>query len=228
MTGVQTCALPICLPAWLAFDGVSLISGTPASGNVGTTGTISITASNGNVPDAIQTFNIVVSLPVAPSITSVAPTTATVGTLFSYTITTTGNPDPTVAVSGLPSWLSFNNGTKTVSGTPSAGNAGMTGTIMVTSSNGVSPDATETFTIDVYMAPLFTSTFPTTAIVGTAYSYTITVTGNPVPSLSVTDLPSWLTFDGVDLISGTPTAGDVGTTGAITVTASNEIGRAHV
>ena len=162
------------LPAWLAFDGVDTISGTPSAGDVGTTGMITVTASNVTASDAVQTFSIVVALPVAPAITSIAPTTATVGTLYSYTITTTGNPAPIVSVSGLPSWLSYNNGTKTVSGTPAADNAGMTGTITVTSSNGVIPNATQTFTIEVYMAPAITSTAPTTAMIGTLYSYMIT------------------------------------------------------
>ncbi|MFH1378513.1 MAG: putative Ig domain-containing protein [Planctomycetota bacterium] len=212
------------LPGWLLFDGIDLISGTPVAGDIGTTGTITVTATNGTAPDAIQTFNVVVALPVAPAITSVAPTTATVGTLYSYTVTTTGNPAPTVSVSGLPSWLSYNNGTQTVSGTPAAGNAGMTGTITVTSSNGVLPEATQTFTIDVYIAPTITSTATTTAGVGRLYSYSITATGNPVPSLSVTGLPSWLSYNsGTQTISGTPAAGDIGTTGTITVSASNGI-----
>src|SRR5690606_31468938 len=60
-----------------------------------------------------------------------------------------GWPAPTVTVSGLPSWLSFDSATATLSGTPSLIHAGTTGTITVRAANGISPDATETFTIDV-------------------------------------------------------------------------------
>ena len=73
------------------------------------------------------------------------------------------------------------------------------------------------------IAPTISSTAPATAVVGMAYSYSITATGNPSPSLSVSGLPGWLLFDGINLISGTPASGDVGTTGTITVTASNGI-----
>jgi hypothetical protein len=73
------------------------------------------------------------------------------------------------------------------------------------------------------MAPEFTSTPPTEAGVGVTYSYTIEASGYPAPTFGVTGLPTWLTFDGTDAISGTPTAGDVGVTGTITVTAANGV-----
>ena len=48
-----------------------------------------------------------------PTITSAAPpTTATVGTAYSYTLTATGTPAPTLSASGLPGWLAFNQLTR--------------------------------------------------------------------------------------------------------------------
>ncbi len=78
-------------------------------------------------------------------------------------------------------------------------------------------------TVGVEQAPSITSTAPTTAIVGVPYTYTVTADGVPAPTFSVSGLPAWLTFDGTATISGIPAAGDVGTTGNITITATNGV-----
>lgn len=204
-------------PSWLSLSGNTL-SGTPAM--AGTVGPITLTASNGENPNAIQTFNIAVNpAPVAPAITSTAPTTATVGTVYTHTIAATGNPVPALSVSGNPAWLILSG--NTLSGTPTA--AGATGAITVTAHNGVSPNASQTFSITVNpapVAPAITSTAPTTATVGTVYTYTIAATGTPVPTLSVSGNPAWLNLAG-NVLSGTPTT--AGATAAITVTANNGV-----
>ncbi|MCA8916758.1 MAG: hypothetical protein KDB90_15300 [Planctomycetes bacterium] len=74
-------------------------------------------------------------------------------------------------------------------------------------------------------APAITSSAPTNAFVGTTYSYTVTATGSPAPTFGITGtLPAWLTWDGTDTLSGTPAAGDVGTVGPLTITATNTAG----
>src|SRR5262249_18885519 len=59
----------------------------------------------------------------APIITSSNAVNATEGTLFSYTITASGNPAPALATgfnaTGLPTWLTRTN--NVISGTPPAG-----------------------------------------------------------------------------------------------------------
>lgn len=70
--------------------------------------------------------------------------------------------------------------------------------------------------------PTITSSAPTATVVNTAYTYTVTTTGTPTPTISVTGLPSWLTFNGTT-ITGTSTSGNIGTTGTITVTAESTI-----
>ena len=198
-------------PAWLTLSGSSL-SGTPTT--VGTVGPITITANNGVIPNAIQTFSIVVNA--APVITSVAPTTAKVGTAYSYAITTTGTPAPTLLVSGNPAWLTLSG--STLSGTPTT--AGTVGPITITANNGVIPNAIQTFSIVVNAAPVITSIAPTTATVGTLYTYTIATTGIPAPTLSVANKPAWLSLTG-NVLSGTPTT--AGTASNIVVTASNGV-----
>ena len=88
------------------------------------------------------------AFPVAPpQITSAAPpATARVGMAFGYTCTATGPPPPsfTVTSGALPDGLVLSTA-GVISGTPTAMGI-FTGTI--TASNGIPPDATQTFSID--------------------------------------------------------------------------------
>lgn len=207
------------LPTWLSLTGNTL-SGTPGAADIGTTGTITLTAANGQTPDATQQFQITVS-GVAPSITSNAPTTATVGMMYTYNVAATGIPTPTLSTNTLPGWLSFNAGTGVLSGTPSASDMGLSTSISITAANGWNPDAVESFQIQVNgVAPLITSTPVTTALASVNYTYNLAATGNPAPTFSVSGNPAWLTLTGSTL-SGTPSLADIGTTGTITVTATN-------
>ena len=74
-------------------DGTATLSGTPAAGTGGTY-QFTITAANGNLPNATQSFTLTVGQ--APSITSGSSTTFTTGTAGSFTVTSTGFPDTVV------------------------------------------------------------------------------------------------------------------------------------
>jgi hypothetical protein len=199
-------------PAWLTLEG-RLLSGTPTLTDVGMH-MVTLSATNGVSPNATQTFTITVTAgdtTAAPLFTSTAPTTAAVGVAYTYAVTTSGTPSPEIVAGTLPSWLSFDAATNTLSGTPAAGDVG-DHAITLTASNGISPDATQTFTIAVAsnsVAPSFTSTPITAANAEQAYSYTPTASGTPNPTITATMLPSWLTFTG-GVLSGTPSAGDAG------------------
>jgi hypothetical protein len=127
------------LPAWLDFDDPDTISGTPGASDVGMTGTITVTAQNTEGTD-VQTFQITVAPFVgqAPAITSTPPPTVTANSAYTHTITVTGAPTPSVSVTGLPSWLTFDVGNATISGTPTT--TGTTGTITVTATNSEGTD----------------------------------------------------------------------------------------
>ena len=136
------------LPGWLALNG-SVLSGTPGAADVGLTGTIDISASNGLIPDDVQSFTIDV-VGIAPAFTTSPFTTAEAYTPYSSMVAATGAPAPTVSVSGgLPSWLSFNPATGELSGTPSGGDAGSNVNVTLVASNGLAPDAVQSFTITV-------------------------------------------------------------------------------
>src|SRR2546430_8947253 len=136
-------------------DGPATVDGTAPAGSQGSY-PINIKASNGTLPDAMQTFTITVqdAPPVleAPAITSAASTSFTVGTAGNFTITTTGSPTPTLTLDGAqPAWLSFvdnTDGTATLSGTPDAG-SDLSYSFTVTARNGVSPVATQDFTLGI-------------------------------------------------------------------------------
>ena len=75
--------------------------------------------------------------------------------------TTAGNPATTTLTKTgtLPAGVSFTDngdGTATIAGTPNAGTGGVY-TITITASNGVAPDATQTFTLTVNEPPHITS-----------------------------------------------------------------------
>jgi kumamolisin len=161
----------------------------------------------------------------APAFTDGPPTsTATVGTAYSFTYTASGSPAPTFSVppGSLPTGLSLSSA-GVISGTPTADGV-FTGT--VTAGNGVSPAATQNFSITVNQAPAITNgPPPSTATVGSSYSFTFTASGYPVPTFSVPpgSLPTGLSLSSAGAISGTPTADGVFTG---TVTAGNGIGTA--
>jgi hypothetical protein len=168
----------------------------------------------------------------APAITSADHTTFTAGTAGTFTITTTGTPDATVSESGtLPTGVTFTagaNGTATLSGTPAAGTGGSY-PVTLTAHNGVSPDATQNFTLTINEAPAITSADSTSFGSGATGTFTVTTSGNPHPSLSETgDLPSGVTFtdngDGTATLKGSTTASG---TYHLSITASSSAGTAN-
>jgi large repetitive protein len=89
---------------------------------------------------------------VAPAITSANNATFTFNSPGTFTITATGTPAPTFSETGaLPTGVSLNSTTGVLSGTPAPGTVGSY-PITITASNGVSPNATQSFTLTVQKA----------------------------------------------------------------------------
>jgi len=173
------------------------------------------------------TASVVISytpVDVAPAITSPATATFTAGQASTYTVTATGTPTLTFSLSGtVPTWLSINATTGVLSGTPPAGSGG-TYSITVTAANGVTPDATQAFTLTVDEAPNVTSADTTTFRAEAAGSFQVTALGYPTPTFTETGtLPTGVSLSSSGLLSGTPATGTAGSYG-IVITASNTFG----
>ncbi|MGA2231472.1 MAG: choice-of-anchor Q domain-containing protein, partial [Tepidisphaeraceae bacterium] len=166
----------------------------------------------------------------APQITSASSTTFTTGTAGSFTVTATGNRTLTLsAVSVLPQGVLFvdnGNGTATLSGTPTAQTGG-TYVLTITAANGVTPNATQSFTLTVDQAPAITSAGAFTTGTGASSAFTVQTTGFPDPAITETGtLPTGFTF--TDNGNGTATLAEstsavTGGTFSFTITASNGI-----
>ncbi len=210
-------------------NGTATLSGTPDAGSGGVY-TLNLAADNGSIPPAAQTFTLTVNE--APQITSADNTTYTVGSLGSFTVTSDGFPTATLSLTAgsLPSGLTFTDngdGTAALSGTPAAGSGGIY-LLTFTAANGVSPDATQSFTLTVNEAPAFTSARATTFPVGTSGSFLITTNGYPAAAITFTgSLPSGVTLtdngDGTATLSGAAPQGSGGVY-VLSLTAANGVG----
>jgi hypothetical protein len=209
-------------------------------GGGGGSGHVSAQATRTSSANGVQPGNGQVTItyanPTAPAITSADTAIFTVGTVGSFTVTTSGVPGGaamSLTESGgtLPAGVTFTdngNGTATLAGTPTVGTGG-TYPLTFTAHNGIAPDATQNFTLTVDEAPTITSDASVTLTAGTAGTFTVT-TGHEFPSpptLTVTGtLPGGVTFtdngNGTATLAGTPTVGTGGTY-PLTFTADNGV-----
>ena len=183
--------------ATTAITGAGLVVGTvtTASSSTVPSGSVisqsPVAATMVNVGSAV---NLVVSSGPAhqpPAITSANHAAFTLGAASSFTVTTTGVPIPAsiTELGGLPAGVTFTNngnGTATLAGTPTAGG---TFNIGFTASNGVSPNATQSFTLTT-SGPL-ANVSPSTLSFGTVYlgtftpkAVTVTNTGNATMTIN--------------------------------------------
>jgi hypothetical protein len=160
-----------------------------------------------------------------PAITSAASKTFNVGVAGTFTVTATGDPTPTLALGSgtLPTGVTFNPATGVLSGTAGAGTSG-TYPLVFTAANGVSPFASQNFTLTVTPPTAITSANATTFTLGTASTFSVTTSGIPTATTVTATgaLPAGVTFtdngNGTATLAGTPTATGIF---PISITASN-------
>ncbi len=219
------------LPTGVTFtdngNGTATLAGTPAASTAGTYN-LGITAANGVLPNATQTFTLTVNQ--APAITTGNSSTFTISSTQSFTIVATGSPTPAFTENGgLPSGVTFTdngNGTASLAGAPAAGTAG-TYSLAITAANGVLPNAAQNFTLTVVPSVAITSGNVTTFTVGQPGTFTVTTVGSPMPALSESGaLPTGVTFtdngNGTATLAGTPASGTAGPY-PLSVTATNGV-----
>jgi hypothetical protein len=224
-------------PAWASFDTVTgRLSGTPAAGDVGSHGPITIAVTDGAASVSLAAFSIAVDAGTPPGPSNRPPTisgtpvgSVAVGQAYSFT-PAASDPDGqalTFSISNKPSWANFSTATGRLSGTPAAGNVGTTSNIVITVSDGASSATLPAFALTVVAAnaaPTISGTPPTSVTVGQAYTFTPTASDPDGQSLtfSISNKPSWANFNpSTGRLNGTPAAGNVGTTSNIVITVSD-------
>jgi hypothetical protein len=167
---------------------------------------------------------------VAPLTISGTPSAATQGTAYSWAPTVSGGSGTkSFTLSGsLPTGLSFSSSTGAISGTPTV-NGTFTGlSITVSDSSGSAPLSGLSIVVSA-AASLSISGSPSAATVGSAYSWTPTVSGGSgTKTFTLTGtLPVGLTFStSTGAISGTPTVG--GTVSGLSIGVSDASGSASL
>ncbi|HEY0256987.1 MAG TPA: choice-of-anchor tandem repeat GloVer-containing protein, partial [Candidatus Methylacidiphilales bacterium] len=190
------------LPSGLTLSTIGTISGSATQYG---TFTGAVTARNGVSPAAIQNFTITVDK--APTFAGGPTGNAALGNPVNpgSAFLATGYPAPTFSVTagGFPPGVTL-SASGLLSGTPT-----QMGTYVATisASNGVSPNATLTFALNVYISPSFTSGPPPSGTVNSPYNFTWTVASYPAASVRVTSgaLPPGLSLSASGVLSGTPT-----------------------
>ncbi|EDY21119.1 Pectinesterase [Chthoniobacter flavus Ellin428] len=106
--------------------------------------TVAVTNPAGTVTSAAATLTV----NVPPQITSANGAVFTATRPGSFTVQASGTPAATFSATGLPSWASLDRNTGVLTGVPSS-TVGSPIAITITASNGISPAATQTFTLAV-------------------------------------------------------------------------------
>lgn len=236
------------LPGWASISSqTGQVTGTPQESDVGTSGMITIEASDGKASADLPDFQIRVlsSTPppnppvnVAPTISGTPATQATVGQVYTFT-PVAQDPDGdvlTFSITNKPTWATFTAATGALSGTPAAGNVGVTSGIVISVSDASHRTPLAAFSITVAASapvnrpPTITGTPTTSVTVGTAYNFQPVGSdpdGNTL-TYSITGRPTWLNFStATGRLTGTPAAANVGTS-SMTITVSDGMATASL
>jgi Ca2+-binding RTX toxin-like protein/plastocyanin len=239
------------LPSWLSFNAATrTFSGTPTNSEVGNL-SVKVTATDLVGAAVNTTFALtVINTNDAPTLNNaITPQSATEDSPFSYTFAANTFSDVDAGDvlaytatlsdgSALPSWLSFDAGTRSFSGTPLNGDVGPL-SVKVTATDLAGASVNTIFALTVANtndAPIVATAIANqTAAEDSPFTYTFAantfgdVDAGDVLAYSATlsdgsALPSWLSFNGATrTFSGTPTNNEVGNL-SVKVTATDLAG----
>ncbi|WP_115717104.1 Ig-like domain-containing protein [Gallaecimonas mangrovi] len=220
-------------PSWASFDtSTGALTGSPTQDDVGTYSNIQISVTDGTETASLTVFSIEVTdgntAPVANADSyslaegGLLTTTAANGVLANDSDTDNDTLTATL-LSGPAQASSFSLNSDGSFSYQHDGSESTSDSFMYTVSdgNGGSSSATVTLTISpVNDAPEFTSTAPSSMVVGSTLSYQVEVNDpDSAVTLTLTEAPSWLTLDD-DVLTGTAPAGSEGDH-TVTLTASD-------
>ncbi|WP_455430086.1 putative Ig domain-containing protein [Noviluteimonas caseinilytica] len=213
------------LPTGLALSSTGGITGTPTTAGTYTF-TVSVIDANGDFGS--QTYSVTVAGANALTISPSTLPSATNGTAYTQTLTTSGGTAPyTYAVSSgsLPTGLVLSS-TGDITGTPTTAGT-YTLTVSVIDANG--DFGSQTYSVTVAGANALTispSTLPA-ATNGTAYNQTLTTSGGTAPytySVSSGALPTGVSLSSTGDLTGTPTVAGTYTFTVSVIDANGDFG----
>lgn len=200
------------LPAGVSLSASGVLSGTPTAA-----GTFNVTfqASDANLQTGQRAYSSNIAAPTLALSPASGTLLAAYGMAYSQSFTALGGNAPyTYSLSGaVPSGLSFNSSTGTLSGTPvQTGSFPLTVTAADSSTGTGAPfSVSANYTLNV--APPAIVIAPASLPVGgvgSAYSQTVTASGGIAPytfAVVAGSLPAGVTLSSAGVLSGTPTAG---------------------
>jgi hypothetical protein len=210
------------LPTGLTLDAtsgtISIIRGTPTT--AGTSAfTVKVTDGGNPAQTATQSLNILIN-PATLTITTTVLPAGTVGSTYSGSLAAQGGTAPynnwAISSGSLPTGLTLNPSTGTITGTPTVAGASAF-TVKLTDSGSPAQTATQSLSIFINPATLSITTVSLpSGTVATAYSASLGAQGGTTPytnwSLSSGSLPAGLTLNAsTGTISGTPTTAGTST-----------------
>lgn len=219
-------------PGWATFSiTTGLLTGTPAT--AGTSSNIVVSVTDGRSTKSLAPFSITVSAPAVvnnpPTISGTPTTSVNQDTAYSFQ-PTASDPDGktlTFSVQNKPTWASFDTTTGRLYGTPTSAYVGTYPSITIAASDGTYTTALPSYSLTVNatnLPPKISGTPQTSVNQDTAYAFQPSASDPEGQKLtfSVQNKPAWAAFDSAKgLLSGTPTAADVGTYSSITIKVSD-------
>lgn len=197
-------------------NGLQIIAGV-ITGTPTTAGTynFTVTATDSATPSLTGSKQLSIVINQAMVITTPSISSATVGTVYSQTMTLFGGTAPVLwSATGLPAGMTIDSATGTIFGIPTAitPTPAVPSTITVTDASGAT--TSRSFSFNVYGTIVITQPITVTnAVVATSYTINLAATGGRTPySWSVTSgvIPSGLILgSGTGIISGKPTTAGV-------------------
>ncbi len=146
-------------PSWASFNTVTgELNGTPTNSDIGTTASIIISVSDGELMTSLPAFNLeVTKVNNTPSITGTPSTSVNQDTAYSFTPTATdidADDTLTFSIMNKPTWASFNTVTGELAGTPTNSDVGTTNNIVISVSDVENESASlPAFNIEVVATP---------------------------------------------------------------------------
>lgn len=227
-------------PMWAAFSvETGALTGTPADANVGETGDITISVTDGHDTRSVGPFRINVTArnqtpPPSnqpPTISGVPANAVTINQAYSFTPTASDPNSGTTlrfTISNRPSWATFSTSTGRLNGTPVAASIGTFSNIVIAVNDGQASVALPAFSIQVRdvpnQAPTISGAPSGTATSGVAYSFTPSASDadkNPL-TYAIANKPLWATFStSTGRLNGTPATANVGNYANIMISVSD-------